>query len=769
MLKELFIRELLLFATIALIGAGPALLLRSGEATVASRLALAPGFGLAIGAGVLMAVDFFVPLRHAWFPVVGVLTAVGMTLAVRAGRREGVSLRVPARAVAGIAIVGLTAAVVGNYAFHGKLTLAPVGYGVFDAPGYVTYVEGYEGRTNDEPATATPDDWQAPKWDGEAWNGPWDLAQRYGWGYKFQHTSSDAVVAVATGLGGWAPWTMISPFLVVLLATGALGVYGLAGVVGVRGFPQVMAGLLFSGPVVYTVLNDGSQGLLAGLAVLPALIAATVLALTRPTKRAAILAGLTFGGLQAVYPELLAGSIAGLGLALVALLALAWRRRDRVPITREKVRWVAGLLLLAGVAALLVSPRTLPWTWNYVVAGSYKDLAKGVIHYNMDLKFLPGWLLQTREFYTFAFAHPGGITTFVLGIVLPLVLIAVCCYALVALPRTRLLAGLVLFLCAQALVTSATLGCSYCAQRTLLALAPILPVLLTGGLYALLKAGGRARDVGLVLGTLALVATTWTVMQRMRTGLVSMPSNRLEKLADTIKHDTSGGIAMEGFDSVPLASWLELPVTYNVVKQANPQRISLIADHTDYGGLAFYGTRPADSPAWDPNYKWVITRIGGFDHGRQEIFRQGPISIQRRAEPFDVIVDRGVAVDQQRLDPAGVPWVQSESDQAGFHQGPLTFRIAADDPGTAYVRFELHGPPDVNVARQKGMVRTRTAPGVMEVCVPAPGPSRTRQLSFTVSPPTGGLTYPTQQYVLGPSPAKSIQLFRVGATSQPCS
>jgi hypothetical protein len=771
MLSQLFIRELLLFVTIVLIGAGPALMLRSGEATFTSRLALAPGFGLAIGAGVLMVVDFFVPLRHAWFFTVIPLAAIGLGLAVWSARRDGLRLRVDLRGLAAIAAIGLVAAGVGNYALHGKYTLGPVGYGVFDAPGYVTYIEGYESRTNDKPLAATPGDWTLPKYDDEAWNAPWDLAQRYGWAYKFQHTSSDSVAAVTTGLGGWAPWTMLSAFMVVLFAAGALGAYGLAGVVGVRGLPQVLAGLLYAGPVVYTVLNDGSQGLLAGLAVLPAVISATILAFERPGKRAAVLAGVGFGGLQAVYPELLAGTIAGLGLALVALLILAWRRRAQTPITRAAVLRVVGLLALAALAGALVSPRTLPWTWHYVAEGDYKGLAKGVIHYNMDLRFLPGWLYQTREFYTFAFLRPSGVVQTLVGTVLPLVLIAVSAYAFVALRRARLLIGLIVFLCAQALVTASTLDCSYCAQRTLLALSPIVPVLLAGGLGALMAFGGRRRDLGVALGTLALVvvvATSWSSMQRFRTGLISMPSNRLEKLSDVIHKDTSGGIALEGFDAVPLASWLELPVTYNMVKQANPQRISIIADDNEYGGFSFYGTRPATDPAWSPDYKWVLSRIGGFDHSRQEIFRQGPISLQRRVEPFDVMVESGVAVDQQNLDPAGVPWIQTPHGQMQLQQKPFTLRVAASDPGTAYVRFELHGPPDVRVKKQPGMVTRRPADGVLEVCVPAAGPSKTRQLTFDVTPDTGFLTFPSQQYVLAPSPAKTTQLFKVGATPEPC-
>lgn len=774
MVLDLFIRELALFATIFLAGLGPALMLRTGERTITSRVAFAPGLGLAILSGVLMTLNFFVPLRHAWPFVVLPVAALGLWLAVRTARREGVRLRLPARGAAMIVAVGLVAAGVGSHVYVHNVTLAPVGFGIYDAPGYITFIEGFESRTNDTPSTDVPADWATPKWDDEAWDAPWDLSQRYGWGYKFQHTSSDAVAATVTGLGGWAPWTMLSAFMVVLLATGALGAFGLAGVLGARGAPQLLAGVLYPGPLVYTAMNDGSQGLMAGLAVLPVLVGATVLAFGRPSKRAAILAGITFGGLQAVYPELLAAAVAGMGLALLALLTGALRRRRTVPLTRERVRPVVGLLLLAGVAGLLTSVRTLPWTWHYVAGGDYKGLARSVIQYNMDLSFLPGWLFQTREFYTFAFAHPSGPAQLVVGLLVPLVLIAVCVYAFVVLPRARLLIGFVAFICAQAFVTSSSLDCSYCAQRTLFALSPIIPAVLGAGLWAMLRAGGRLRDAGIALGTLALIAvavTAFSATQRMKDGVVAMPSQRLENLADRIKDQTSGGIALEGFDSVPLASWLELPVTYNVVKQANPQRVSIIADHVDYGGLSYYGTRPADAPNWSPDYQWVLTRIGGFDHSREEIFRQGPISLQRRVQPFDVMVARGVAVDQQHIDSAGVPWVQSPGTQLGFQQGPLSFWVAASDPGTAYVRFELHGPPDVSVARQPGMIRTRPEPGVLQVCMPARGPDRTRRMEFAVGPQTPPLSAPTRlvrTHENAQSPAKTIQLFKVGATTEPC-
>ena len=79
-----------------------------------------------------------------------------------------------------------------------------------------------------------------------------------------------------------------------------------------------------------------------------------------------------------------------------------------------------------------------------------------------------------------------------------------------------------------------------------------------------------------------------------------------------------------------------------------------------------------------------------------------------------------------------------------------------------------YGPPDVRVKKQPGMVTKRSAEGVLNVCVPAPGPSKTRQLTFDVTPDTGFLTFPSQQYVLAPSPAKTTQLFKVGATPEPC-
>jgi hypothetical protein len=734
LLSQLFIRELVMFASVFAVGLGPALMLRTGERTLTSRVALAPGFGLALLSGVLMTVNFFVPLRDAFVPVVVSLSAAGLALAWRAARRDGEPLslrRLPARGAVAVAVVGLVAAGVGNYVPHHNVTIAPIGFGIFDAPGYITFIEGFESRTNDEPATETPADWPTPKWDDEAWSAPWDLAQRYGWGYKFQHTSSDTVPAIAAGLGGWAPWTMLVAFMVVLLATGALGAFGLAGVIGARGAPQLLAGLAYPGSLVFTAMNDGSQGLMAGLAVLPVLAAATILAFRAPSKRAAVLAGIAYGGLQAVYPELLAAAVLGMGITLVVLLMLAWRRRKRVPITRATVRSTAGLLLLAGVTGLLTSPRTLPWTYDYVAAGNYKELAKSVIQYNMELQFLPGWLLQTREFYTFAFA--------------------------------------------QALVTASSLDCSYCAQRTLFALAPIVPALLAGGLWALMRSGGRARDLGVALGTLAVCAiavTSWSAIQRMKDGVVAMPSNRLEKLAEHVRSDTSGGIALEGFDAVPLASWLELPLTYNVVKQAKPQRISLVADENQYGGLSYYGARPADAPSWNPDYQWVLSRIGGFDHSRTEVFRQGPISLQRRVEPFDVLVAKGVAVDQQYLDSAGVPWVQSfPGPQLGLQQKPLTFWVAAHSPKTAYVRFRLLGE-GVSVKRQPGMVRTRPDATTLHVCMPAAGPSEKRVMTFEVSPQTPPLTQPTRTvrtHENAQSPAKTIQLNKLGATEQPCS
>ena len=131
-------------------------------------------------------------------------------------------------------------------------------------------------------------------------------------------------------------------------------------------------------------------------------------------------------------------------------------------------------------------------------------------------------------------------------------------------------------------------------------------------------------------------------------------------------------------------------------------------------------------------------------------------------------VARGAVVDTARRDPAGVPWVQKPANLVNIEDGPLTFWIAADTPGVAYLTIILQGPPGTRMqapgARQRKLGGNRHA-----TCVAVAGPDAQRVATGTVtpeppdmSPPTGGEFDPV------PTPAKAVRLESVRASATPC-
>lgn len=770
MLFDLLLRELLMLAVMGAAGAGFVATVRCTD-TAGSRAALSLGAGLVVLPGLLVLVDFFVPLRYAlWFVCVPVCV-LSLWWAqrlmpwsrMRPGRRE-------LAAMATVLIAGLA---VGNFVLVKRSTLGPTAYGVFDAVGYVSCVDGYVADRDNQPALAVINNgWEAntAQLRSESWGKPWNLELRYCWAYKEQHTASTTIPAVASGAFGWAGSTLIDPFMVVLLLTGAAGTFALARGLGRLGlWPSALAGLLYIGPATYQIYTDGSLGLLAGLAVLPLLVVTLASFLRRPTRRSAILLGACGGAMSAVYPEQLASVLLASGIATVAAV-VAWYVRGNRASSAEVKRVGAILGLLVG-AGLLVSPRTIPWTYGYLGSQAVGDSKNLIVYPNMTFHYILGWLAQTRAFYDFVFTAPVGAIEVFLGLVVPIVLMGVICFGAIRSASVRILVAFVAAACVQAAVSGFKYHCSYCVQRSLLLTTPVLPVLIVAGFAALAAIRWRwGRDLAFAaLGAYLLVvaAAAYSAIHRTVQGSTVSPAS-MRSIATTIGQKTSGGLALEGFDAEPYSSWLSFPVAYETAAEANPQRISAISSYNDYGGLSYFGVRPFGNPAWNPNYKWVWTRLAGVDQGRRTVKRIGPYAIQQRRYPFDVVIARGVAVAPPSQDPTGQAWIQSPGSQLGLQQGPLTFWIAAASRTTAYLRLQMIGPVNTAVAPRPGLVQEHPSPGILDVCEPIPGPKATRIVSYDISPASGALLGNSNPLNPAPLPATTIRLAAAVASTRPC-
>lgn len=777
MLKTLFLKEIVLLVALTGVGAGLAAHLRSDKLPGVCRLAIAPALGLAVSAPVLMSLNFFVPLRHAlWFAVLPA-AAVSLAVALRALRMEGgprVTLP-PPRQLAQLAVIGAALFFALNHTIDVRNSHGPIGYGIFDGPGYITYIQGYTDFTNEKPLAepAPNDDVQRPA--GIGWGDAWDISLRYGWALKFQHTAAQTVPAVVGGAAGWPPWQMLTPFMVVLLMIGALGVYALTVTFGGRRaeWPGVLAALAFAGPVTFQVFIDGSAGLLSGLALLPAIFVVGLRALEVPRKTLTVLLGAMLAGLQAVYPELLALPAAA---AVLVVLALGVHRRRLGRLTRSIALRAVGHLSLLGASALLLSPRTAPWTLNYLYDQiSRQTLFGGLIEYDMGIEYLPGWLAQTREFYSFAIGPQQELPVLV-GLVLPIVLIGVAAFGVRRFAWSRLLLAFLVVVAAQAYLTGRSLDCSYCTQRSLVALTPVIPVLVALGVAALATNGRRwGRYSAMVIGVTTVIAVGVTMEQSLSraTAGAYTGSTNLEPLASEVRQEVDGPLHLEGFAAPPFWAWAEQPTTYAAMNQATDQRLSTVATYNDYGGFTYTQTRPVGHPVYTPRYRYVLTRFGSLDSGREEIARRGPLRLMRRATPFDVVVARGAAVDKESADPAGLAWVQSSSEQLGypqlgFEQGRLTFWISALTPRRAFLRLTLAAPPELSVTDPAGAVVRPLPEGRFDVCLPVQGSGGLRIQSVGLEPPTGPLLPSGEALDPVPRPAQAIRLDAALASSRPC-
>lgn len=763
MTAYLLLRELLVLFVAVSFGAGVTALIPKTERHV-SRLALAPAAGVAVGSGILLTVNLIVPLRHAfWFVVIP--AAIVSALLVR---RSG--LRPPRLGeLARIGLVLVIALGAGSYVLVKRDSPGPIGYGIFDGPGYITPANGFESHTSSQPLLSihANEEWMTDAHDDIDWGAPWDLSQRYGWGYRWQHTASNTINAVASGATGWQPWTVVGALIVAMLAAGALGCYALAGALGAGPVARTLAGIAYAGPLVYMIFADGSEGLTAGLAVVPAVIITTMLAFERPGVRSAAVAGAMIGGLQAVYPEIAPTIVGGLILAALVRFGLPVLRR-RAP--AASLLPVLRVLPVAVGVAILVGLRAVPWTWQYLVNDRYSGFKANLVPYNMAVEYIPGWLYQTREFYQFAFAHPSGSEQTLVGVILPLALMAVSAAAFVLSSRARWLGGIVAAVVLQAFWSSRSLDCSYCVQRSLLILGPLLPALLLTGASLLMARGGRVRDGVLVLGGIAAVAFASTAVasqQRVREGATVAP----RALQDAV--DTAAALdqttLLEGAGTTPFSAWLYEPTALAALSRRVP-RVSVVPSYNEWGGLSYLATRPEDHPAWTPDYETVMTRFGALQTpGRTRVADHAPYFVAKRAHPFDVTIAGGVATDAH--DPGGLPYVQSPGTQLGLTQGPLRFWIAADDERTSYLRFRLVGPQGLAVKDVEGLtgvVTSQPDATALDVCAEVRGTAPTRRVALVVDPPSGPLGAPLRRYENAPAPAKTTWLSSMAATTKPC-
>jgi hypothetical protein len=736
-----------------LLGSAPAALI-PGRVPIAARVALAPAMGLAMGFPVMLTVSQFVSMTVGAYavmvPLALVSAAFAASLALRAPRER--------RAVPGwhLAVAALVLALplgLLSAPMIEQRSLGPVSYQVSDAVNYASFNGYLENHA----------------WNDESFGlGEADdlLAHRFLVSSYFQ----TGTIPFASALGATFGFQAIdaqSALMIALVAIGSLGLFGL--VLTVTGSPWagLAAAALYAGPVNYQLFIDGSEAVLAATAMLGPLAVAGSRLLESPL-RAGALFGLVAVGMITVYPAFLPVIAIGFGVAMAVQLV-----RDQ---RRETLRAVAFTFLAALAAAVVIGPVSLvknidyalavrdgllskpadEGTWNEPVL--YGDFGKAKELPTIKETFppfyppaetAPTWITQTRERYDLLPADvlsPGDVAF--RGIALPALVIVL---AAAGAWRYRRVAFLLLGVAVSLALTYygyQEQDCSYCGQRALLAIPPILVVLASCGFVAGsgwvgARSSARGGTLIAIAAALVLVGTALYNDRALAERLVDAGYS-LQPGAREVIEEAPGEVLLEGAGAGhPYTSFFEsnlLPLATRIETGVRPQ--------LDWEGLpiAIFPERYPPGLPENPDYRYVLTRLGGIESGRRVVEQRGPYALEERTAPLDVTVVNGVVADIVQRDPEGSAWVT----------GPVTVLLADSERRPAAVMLGLAGPAAESL-RLGGPGAIEHEDGRAEVCVPAPDDQPLRRIDVPLRFEEPTYTLPDEAHEL-PIPEATLEL-----------
>jgi hypothetical protein len=721
-------REAALAAVLLLIGAGPASLL-SSRFDGAARFGLAPVLGFCLGTCVTTTLLEFAPVGDTYWILIPLAIASTGFAAWRTLRARGGLAwpsRFPLRDVAQVLLVCVAVAAPLNYALHERHSVGPAAY-------YYTDVDNYVALQDVAKTTSLADGrsmWEHYERTGERFAELGKVAYSLiaFLGTNLDATPLDANVTALLGLGASDTY---SPFLIVLLLAGALGAFAcVRRVTGSDSWLAVLCGALFGGPFFLELWFDSYQAAIVALAlVLPAMVLGWEALNERRAADLALFA-LVLAATLSVYP-LFVPLLAAVGGLAIAWRALAERRAGAS--VREFARALAAPVAAVVVMTAAFNPIGLRRDITYYQKLLNDEIPLPRVGFKLPLDILPGWLLQTREFWYMPSLGVGGFKQILFGALIPA---ALGVFVVVGIVRHRFAIALVALagLCGIAAVYaySSEDACTYCAERYLLPLAPILALLLALGLFAVMRLPSRRWKAlgaaGAVLAVIAVGQRARVELDRFIDGSYFLDSANRSVLAEL--PGDRGAVQVEGYGA-SVAAQAEQPLVYHLASERAPGRVSISLGSNVGNAIAYldFGAILPPGPEFRADYRYVLTRFPGVQTNRQVIARSGGIALQRRTQTLDVTPYAGFGIEMARVYTAGVPYVTAE---------PMGFHVVGTDAGPVWARLTFHAALPAEVAPKTG-VRSRLVDGTLTVCARATGQAPIRKVTFQLTaPPTPG-------------------------------
>jgi hypothetical protein len=384
------------------------------------------------------------------------------------------------------------------------------------------------------------------------------------------------------------------------------------------------------------------------------------------------------------------------------------------------------------------------------------------VSWHLPLNTLPGWLLQTREFWYMPSLGTGGLKHFVLGAVLPLVFIV---FVALGVRRHKPALALVALAGICALVAEYSYvsrdACTYCAERDLLPLAPIAVVLLALGLATVLAMPQRwARMLG-IAGTVLVVIV---VGQRTRVELMRFANRSyfLDSANRSVLSKlpvSSRAVEIEGYGET-LSAQAEFSLVYSLADEHARGRVSIVLGSNLNNAISYldFGVVKVPGPEFHSDYDYVLTRFAGIETDRRTIARSGGIALEERTQVLDITPYAGLEAPLERLDTSGTAWIQP--------QQPLQLYVVGASSGPVWARLTIHSTVPVSVLPQKGL-RVLQRAGTLTACVLATGSAPVRSVSLELTASAIAGTVPPEEFA-PPVPLEGITLTAMRAVTGRC-